>query len=286
MSFEKRNKLNQLHHLLPEGLVVDTGWLESKGYSSALRNRYLTSGWLERPARGVYRRPGGKLLWQQVVISLQMQNHLDVSVLVGGRTALDLQGFSHYISTRGGREVHLYGETPLPSWVAKLDLDIRFVFHRERKLFGKEPNSPGLASILSNVKDQSITITDPIHRNCFRPISWGQWDWSLALSMPERAILEMLNEIPERETFEQVDKIFDGLRTLSPRRLQKLLEECHNVKVKRLFLWYAERHNFRWLRQIDQSRIDLGNGKRMIARGGKLDTKYLITVPADLDGGQ
>ena len=31
--------------------------------------------------------------------------------------------------------------------------------------------------------------------------------------------------------------------------------------------------------------IDLGKGKRMLMRGGKLDTKYNITVPENLDGG-
>ena len=77
-----------------------------------------------------------------------------------------------------------------------------------------------------------------------------------------------------------------GLRTLSPRRLQKLLEDCRSIKVKRLFLWFAERHHFRWKPQINEDRIDLGKGKRMLARGGRLDAKYLITVPEDLDGGQ
>jgi hypothetical protein len=31
--------------------------------------------------------------------------------------------------------------------------------------------------------------------------------------------------------------------------------------------------------------IDLGKGKRMLVRGGKLDTKYNITVPENLDAG-
>jgi len=54
--------------------------------------------------------------------------------------------------------------------------------------------------------------------------------------------------------------------------------------VKRLFLWFAERHNHAWLQKLDRSGIDLGKGKRMLVRGGKLDTKYNITVPENLDG--
>jgi len=29
--------------------------------------------------------------------------------------------------------------------------------------------------------------------------------------------------------------------------------------------------------------VDLGSGKRVLVPGGKLDTKYHITLPADLD---
>jgi hypothetical protein len=51
---------------------------------------------------------------------------------------------------------------------------------------------------------------------------------------------------------------------------------------KRLFFWFAERHNHTWLKQIDRNAISLGSGKRMLVKGGKLDPKYLITVPEDL----
>ena len=77
----------------------------------------------------------------------------------------------------------------------------------------------------------------------------------------------------------------EGLRNLSPRRLQSLLVECRNVKVKRLFLWFAERHNQPWLKGLNREGIDLGRGKRMLVRGGRLDAKYNITVPESLDAG-
>jgi hypothetical protein len=31
------------------------------------------------------------------------------------------------------------------------------------------------------------------------------------------------------------------------------------------------------------TKVDLGRGKRMLVPGGKLDPKYLLTLPADLD---
>jgi hypothetical protein len=34
------------------------------------------------------------------------------------------------------------------------------------------------------------------------------------------------------------------------------------------------------LKQLDLAKVTLGSGKRVLVRGGRLDQKYLITVPA------
>ncbi len=114
MTTQRNTKLKWLEHNLPEGLVADASWLTRHGYSTSLRSQYVAAGWLEQPARGVYRRPGGPLSWEQVVISLQMllKRHL----IVGGRTALELQGYGHYFR-QSADEVHLYGpEHPPAGW--------------------------------------------------------------------------------------------------------------------------------------------------------------------------
>lgn len=292
MTIQKGSKLNHLHHLLPEGLLVDAGWLERSGYSRALRSQYVSAGWLEQPARGVYRRPpatlpgrnisDNKLQWQHVVISLQhLLNRHDV--IVGGRTALELQGFAHYLPLGNIKELHLYGDKPLPGWLNRLDLNVQLVFHNTRKLFKAEGR--GLTSLNWNTGNRQTVNNDPIHGNITEH-TWGPWDWPITMSTPERAILELLADVPQRETFEQADKLIEGLRTLSPRRLQKLLEDCRSVKVKRLFLWFANRHKFRWLDRINQDPINLGKGKRMLAKEGKLDPVYLITVPEKLYAGE
>jgi hypothetical protein len=290
MRQQTKAKLNWLQHNLPEGLIVDSAWLQGRGYSSALRSKYASRGWLEQVARGVYRRPpatltapreGEGLRWQNVVISLQMV--LECPVIVGGRTALELQGFAHYLSPTGPREVHLYGDAPLPTWVGKLKLDTKFVFHNAKKLFRNEPIASSLGQG-ANLKTQEHSSTDSLGGGFARQ-TWGQWNWPLTMSAPERAILELLDEVPERETFHQANMLMDGLRNLSPRKLQKLLVDCRSVKVKRLFLWFAERHNHAWLQKLDRKDVDLGSGKRMLVRGGKLDPKFNITVPENLDAG-
>ncbi len=264
---------------LPEGLVADAAWLEKNGYSGALRKKYVAHGWLDRVARGVYRRPAPELAseaekgvpWESVVISLQTL--LKAHFAVGGRTALNLQGFAHYLSAAPQREVHLYGMDRRPGWVLKLNLESRFVFHNAKRLF---PNDV--------VLDVDSEASDPLVRSSYVQQRWGKWDWPLVTSSSERAILELLDEVPERETFHQADMLFEGLRNLSPHKLHPLLHACRSVKVKRLFLWFAERHQPPWLKAIERGAIDLGKGKRMLVKGGKLDPKFNITVPESLDG--
>jgi hypothetical protein len=290
MGTHTKEKLNWLQHNLPEGLVVDAGWLEGRGYSRALRSKYVARGWLDRVARGVYRRPPAQLSpkgdetlrWQHVVISLQTL--LERAVVVGGRTALELQGFAHYLSASGPREIHLYGEGRLPAWLGKLNVEAKFAFHNAKTLFKDERIARGLGALSVNLHTHEQTTTDPLHGTLVRQ-PWGHWDWPLTLSSPERAILELLNEVPQHETFHQADMLMEGMRNLSPRRLHKLLVDCRSVKVKRLFLWFAERHNHAWLKQLDRKDIDLGHGKRMLVRGGKLDPTFNITVPENLDAG-
>src|ERR1700742_1838872 len=125
MSEQKYTRLNQLERNLPEGLLVDAAWLTENGYSTPLRVRYVNTGRLEQPARSVYRRPRGSLTWQQVVVSLQTL--LGQHLTVGGRTALELQGFAHSLP-QSLQEVHLYGETPPPNWVTKLAIGVAFPF--------------------------------------------------------------------------------------------------------------------------------------------------------------
>lgn len=255
------NKLNRLQQELPEGLLADAAWMEGHGYSSALRSQYVRSGWLENPARRVYRRSRTPLTWQQVVMSFQTL--LDLPLAVGGRTALEQQGYAHYL-TATMREVHLYGPKRPPTWLPSLPLDVTFHWHNSLRLF---PGDADASPEPSPVMVSAAGLTLPIR-----------------YSSKERAVLELLDELPEHESFHQVDALMEGLSDLSPRRLQTLLETCSSVKVKRLFLFFADRHRHAWQSRLDVSRVDLGSGKRVLVKGGKLDPHYNITVPSDLGG--
>lgn len=282
MHRERSGLLNQLASKLPEGMLVDAGWLRAQGYSTQLQHLYVKSGWLEQPARSVFRRPRGVLSWQQVVISLQ--TILNYSPLVvGGRTALELQGYAHYLA-QSTTTVHLYGPKAPPPWVQKLPLKVKFIYHSNRRLFKNDPVTKGLGSLKWNVDTGEARDVSGLQGGDITALSWGQWDWPLTLSTPERAILELLDELPNHETFEQVDALFGSLSNLRPARLQKLLNDCASVKVKRLFFFFADRHKHPWLKKLDKETVELGSGKRMLVKGGVLDPTYHITVPEDLNG--
>src|SRR3546814_20730827 len=67
---------------------------------------------------------------------------------------------------------------------------------------------------------------------------------------------------------------------LRPRLLTNLLDGCVSIRAKRLFLFFADRHDHGWSKHIDRQHIDLGRGKRQLVPGGRLDARYQITVPA------
>jgi len=278
MSEQNAGKLKQLERLLPEGLLVDSAWLSARDYYTSLRTKYVASGWLEQPARRVYRRPRGQLSWQQVIISLQTL--LDHRLVVGGRTALELQGYAHYVS-QGSSKVYLHGPTKPPNWLAALPLKEEFVYRNSAPLFGRDLEDATFPTL--NRKHASIRDDQSLQDAGLRSLAWGQWDWPLTVSASERAILELLDELPDHESFHQVDVLMEGLSDLAPRRLQKLLVRCRSVKVKRLFFFFADRHRHAWLKHIERAAIDLGSGKRMLVKEGRYDPVYQITVPKELD---
>jgi len=241
---------------IPEGVVVNRAWLKDMNINRPLVDYYLRSGYLERVARGVYRRPGDPLKWQHLVYSLQV---LGSMVHVGGRTALELKGRAHYLPLGEKERIHLYCTEKLPKWLFKINLPTEFVEHN-KKLFKYGNTDTGINTIL-----------------------FGSWDWKINISSPERAIIEMISDIPNEESFSMVDLIMEGAANLRPDLVTSLLVKCKNIKTKRLFLWFAEKYNYHWFNLLNLNNVKLGKGKRVIQKDGKMDPKYLITVPVNND---
>jgi hypothetical protein len=269
-----------LEELVPSGFIISRRWLINKGFTEAKVDHLVRAGKLSLVGKGVYRKPGQALKWQAVVVSLQSRNMDSLDLTVGGLTALEVHGLAHYLKLSAERTVDLYGRSSLPVWVNKLCNEIQFRHFRE-KLFIEEKALPSVE--ITAVKT-SVETSDMPMAKAWRSVSWGSWDWPLTISTAELAILEVLAGLPQEISFEDCDLLFEGLASLSPSRLRMLLMHCKNVKVKRLFFWYADRHQHSWLSSLDPDEFDLGSGKRVLAEKGKLDNKFLITVPGSMHG--
>jgi hypothetical protein len=243
-----------LEKILPEGLVIDRAWLNAQGVSRSSIDYYLRAGRLEAVARGAYRRPGPALKWEHLVYSLQ---ELGYPIHVGGRAALDLQGYTHYLSMSGEQQIDLYGVRHIPSSLLTNSAPIKLEMHS--------------VELFSELPAEAVT-TKP----------FGHWDWPIRYATPELALLELLAAVGKEADFSVMDKFFESAVTLRPSLVNKLLNVCTQVKAKRLFLWFATRHNHTWLKQIDISKVNLGSGKRVIVTGGTLDKQYQITVPREM----
>jgi len=94
--------------------------------------------------------------------------------------------------------------------------------------------------------------------------------------------VESLNLAPKYYNLTDLYQIMEMLNGLRPNLLQQLLEENNSVKVKRLFLYMAEKAGHSWYNDLNLERIDLGKGKRSNVKDGVYDPKYQITIPRDL----
>ena len=195
MDRQRNRKLNRLQHILPDGLLADAAWLEERGYSSALRSKYVANGWLIRPARGVFARPSGPQRWEQVVISLQ--SILNRPATVGGRTALALHGFGHYLALGGDEIVELYTEASLPGWLTKIELDSIIRSRRSARLFPMGTATEAIETLPDPTAAGTLDVNIAIPGGLMA-MPWGPHSWPLLMSSPERAALEFTAAVNER----------------------------------------------------------------------------------------
>ena len=242
---------------MPEGLLVNQAWFGRHAVTSANVDYYLRSGKLRTVQRGLYTRREVPLKWQHVVYSLL---EMGARVHVGGRSALELAGLAHFVNPEGMKSLELYSVMRPPRWLGQLHVGVEFHYHPDHLFMqteGTEP--PGMDAV-----------------------TFGTWEWRIPVSSPERAILEFLEQVPGRESFQHADLLLENAVNLSPKKLMPLLLACRSVKAKRLFLWFAERHGHAWVKRLDVGALGLGTGKRSLVKGGRLDAKYQITVPREM----
>lgn len=224
------NKLKEALFSLPMGIPVTTGLMEAWGISRQLVHQYVKSGWLEPLGGSYYRRPGDEITRDGALAALNAQG---IKAHIGGKSALEEHGVTHYLAL-GSRRLYLYSSRRrnLPSWF-KEQFPCEF---RTNRLFSEEGDTGGRLQVRRRDADPD----------------------SPYVSAPERAVLEMLDEVPDRQSRDEAAKLMEPLFTLRPDTLQELLEACTRIKVKRLFFALAKEQNLPVLKELDRSRIDFG----------------------------
>jgi hypothetical protein len=253
MSQETEGKLNQLLRTWPYGVVYTAASLVKRGIGDDLLARYRAHGWVRALGHGAVVRAGDKVDWTGGLWAIQQQ--LGLHIHAGGKTALERHGYGHFVPLGKGYVVYLFGlpNQKLPAWFSRYSWEVkpRLVM---TNLFGAS-DELGLTQ-----KDMGT--------------------YSITLSTPERAMMEALHLVPHEASFEEAQLLMEGLATLRPSLVQNLLEKCRSLKVRRLFMYLAEKCNLPWVKKVDLSKVDFGKGKRVIVKGGRFDSKYRITVAA------
>lgn len=275
MSAERHSRLNRLLHELPDGYLVDSQWLKSLRLSASSIHGYVRQGWLEHLAPRLYRRANptlqdqGPVRWDICVLSLQNVMHLPVHV--GAQTALELAGYWQY-ATFGKRRAWLYtDDRRARAILSRTPLDAALEL-RTRKLF--EDADLGLERRLLDLATSGLGAAAERE-----PAQSPLWKQQLTVSSLERAILEMLAEVPTRVSFDHGSELFEGLTTLRPALMKELLHSCTSIKAKRLFFYFSEQHRSPGRKRLQPADFDLGSGKRQIVAGGEYDAEFQITVP-------
>ncbi len=251
MTRQKKEKLNYLLTHWPVGTLLTSHWLKEHGYYRQLVKLYCDNGWLKPIGRGAFARLNDEVTWPGAVKAIQSQ--LSMPLHVGGLTALHLYGVSQYLMLNDQNPTfYLYNTTTkrviLPAWFQQYFTNCHV---EQKKLFKRQIG-------LSSKKVVGVELN---------------------VSVPERAILEVLALVPNKITLSHANELMEGLDRLRSKVVQQLLESCFSIKVKRLFLYFAEKCNLPCFDELNLNKIDLGSGKRVIGEGGNYNAKWLLSLP-------
>lgn len=230
---------------LPRGAPLSTAALEAHGVSAFRASALARSEWLAHLARGVYMVPGDTLTRDGC---LAFFGERMPGFHVGGKTALAWRGVRQNVSFR--EHLTLWGDQSkrLPAWFTE-----RFDNHYQAtKLFDSKMRK-GLG---------------------LQPLPNGHP--KVLVSVPERALLEMLSDVGKNQSLDEARQLVETLRSLREKTLDELLAHTTRIKVVRLAELLSSDLNLPWASLAKRHSQRLGGGKRWISvskSGERLDLK-------------
>lgn len=231
----RHSTLRRLQTEIPRGGPVESAQLAALGISPALAHHYLKSGWLCRLGRGVFQFPKDDLRLEPCLKHLEHQ--ID-GFHVGGKTALAWRGFRHNVAAREPLWLRGRHNARLPEWFTE-----RFpARYTTRTPFDSSlPAESGLEPLI----DQPDGVR---------------------VSIPERALLELLHEVGVHQGVEEARNLMEGLRSLRPEVLALHLKHCQRVKAARLCVRWSEELGLPWAETARKAAAKHLTGGRWSAR--------------------
>ncbi len=251
MALENTSKLNRLlSENIPGGLFF-SGWLVKNGYSAQLTKSYRDSGWLDMLVHGVMYRHGEKLSALAAVSSYNRQ--FGESVRIAAHSALELQGFSHYVPMGKSNLMVTGAKSGSLVWMNSDKFDLNMVYFK------------------TSVFQLPMTI-EMKARGLY-----------VSVSSPELAFMECLHLVPKYYNYMDLYYIMEQLTALDPERVQRTLENTSSQKIKRMFLYMASKAGHYWVEMLDLKKIGLTTSKLQLVKDGVYNSTYRITVPKELE---
>lgn len=230
---------------LPRGEPLSTAALREQGVSAFRASALARSGWLTHLGRGAYMLPGDTLTRDGCLAYLAQ--HVP-GLHVGSKTALAWRGIWQNVSFR--EILTLWGEHTrrLPQWFTR-----RFPSrYQATQLFDTElPRGFGL-----------------------QPLPNGRRE--ILVSVPERALLELLSDVGKTQSLKETRQLVESLRTLREKVFDKLLAHTTRIKVVRLAELLGKDLDLPWAETAKRHSQRIGGGKRWVAvakTGERLDLR-------------
>ena len=221
---------------LPRGEPLSTAALQAHGLSAFRASALARSGWLVHLARGVYMLPGDTLTRDGSLAFMSVQT---AGFHVGSKTALAWRGVHQNIAFR--EHLSLWGNTSrrLPEWFTQ-----RF--------------SAGY---------QATQLFDDRLSNGFglQPLPAG--DPRVLVSVPERAMLELLSDVGKVQSLTETRELVESLPGLRDKVLDELLRHTTRIKVVRMAATLASTMKLPWAALASKHSERIGGGARWVAVG-------------------
>lgn len=250
MSLEHQSKLNKLLVSGKKNGVFFSIFLKKEGYSDQLIRKYRQSGWLTSLDKGVMYRTGDSLSSFAVLSCYNEQ--LNKKVRVAAHSALEIFGFNHYVPMGKPTLILAFPNSIVPKWIFSESFD--------------KTIKPFSTQMIDNPQTTTMQINGV----------------DVLISSPEQAFMECLLLAPEQYSYMDIYYIMEQLTSLRAEVVQTLLENIKNQRVKRMFLYMAEKAAHYWFDMLNLDKINLGTSKLQLVNNGTYIKKYKMTIPKEL----